>query len=147
MCIKQIIPDDQTRSTVLALATARHLPVRQDGAWVEFCDVKDSELVQGCLRQRGFRHPVWTPGAKRGSFPAQNPLKNLNRRDDINAKGIRQRVTELPHRRKPAVSGPSEWADWLDPAASEADLQALLRPPPFNLMKAAIRGQKDFSLD
>lgn len=56
-------------------------------------------------------------------------------------------ITDLPHHRMPAILGSAEWAVWLDPAAPEADLQALLRPAPSHLMEVVIRGPHDFTLE
>ena len=52
-------------------------------------------------------------------------------------------IADLPHHRMPAILGPAEWTIWLDPAAPEADLQALLRPTPSNLLEVVIRGPRD----
>jgi putative SOS response-associated peptidase YedK len=56
-------------------------------------------------------------------------------------------IAELPHHRMPAILAPSEWATWLDPAAPAADLQALLRPAPSELMEAQAAGPKEFRID
>jgi putative SOS response-associated peptidase YedK len=56
-------------------------------------------------------------------------------------------IAELPHHRMPAILAPSEWATWLDPTTPVADLQALLRPAPSELMEAQAAGPKEFRID
>jgi len=45
--VRHVGADDQTRSMVLALAEAQRLPVRLEGAWVEFYAVNASVFVMG----------------------------------------------------------------------------------------------------
>jgi putative SOS response-associated peptidase YedK len=56
-------------------------------------------------------------------------------------------IAELPHHRMPVILAPTEWATWLDPVTPVADLQALLRPAPSELMQARAAGPKEFSLE
>jgi hypothetical protein len=62
MRILHFIPDDQTRSKVLALAEARHLPPRRcEGPWLIFEADWDGVPVLEVLQAAGLEVPALAP--------------------------------------------------------------------------------------
>jgi len=56
-------------------------------------------------------------------------------------------IADLPHHRMPVVLAPSAWETWLNPTTPMAELQALLRPAPPDVMGVRVAGPKEFTLD